>query len=76
MGEPGPTGLALRIERGRADEDELAAVALVLCWVLAGRGAAHAGRLSHGAPSRRRAEWFTVAYRSPRSWRQGLPRHE
>ncbi|WP_226487456.1 acyl-CoA carboxylase subunit epsilon [Streptomyces parvulus] len=69
MGEPGSPGLALRIERGRADEVELAAVALVLCSVLAGRGTAGAGELPRDAPSLRSARWTAAAYRSPRSWR-------
>ncbi|MFD0052771.1 acyl-CoA carboxylase epsilon subunit [Streptomyces sp. NPDC005047] len=69
MGEPGSPGLALRIERGRADEVELAAVALVLCSVLAGRGAAAGGEVSRDAPFPRSARWTAAAYRSPRSWR-------
>ncbi|MDN3271655.1 acyl-CoA carboxylase subunit epsilon [Streptomyces sp. MA15] len=69
MGEPGSLELALRIERGRADEDELAAVVLVLCSVLAGRGGTGAGGVPSGAPSRRRPQWPPVTYRSPRSWR-------
>ncbi|MEU9394591.1 acyl-CoA carboxylase subunit epsilon [Streptomyces sp. NPDC048324] len=40
MGEAGVPALALRVERGRADVEELAAVAVVLCAVLAGRQAA------------------------------------
>ncbi|MFF8632025.1 acyl-CoA carboxylase subunit epsilon [Streptomyces werraensis] len=68
MDGPGSLELALRIERGSADEDELAAVVLVLCSVLAGRGGADAGRVSSGAPSRRRPQWPPVTYRSPRSW--------
>ncbi|WP_406840982.1 acyl-CoA carboxylase subunit epsilon [Streptomyces sp. AHU1] len=39
MGEADAPPLALRVERGRADDDELAAVAVVLCSLLAGRTA-------------------------------------
>ena len=38
MGPPDDTPFALRITRGSADDDELAALAVVLCAVLAGRG--------------------------------------
>lgn len=68
MGEPGSPGPALRIERGRADEDELAALVVALYSVLAERGAAGAGKVPT-ALSRGRAEWFAEVYRSPRSWR-------
>ncbi|MER6983810.1 acyl-CoA carboxylase subunit epsilon [Streptomyces carpinensis] len=69
MGEPGVTGLALRIERGRADEEELAALAVVLCSVLAGQEAADAGPEPADAPSWRRPERSGAAYRSPYCWR-------
>ncbi|MFZ4156697.1 acyl-CoA carboxylase epsilon subunit [Streptomyces pseudogriseolus] len=69
MGEPDASRLALRIERGRADEDELAAVAVVLCSVLAGRGLTAGGRETAGAPSWRRQHRAAAAYRPPHSWR-------
>lgn len=69
MGEPDASGLALRIERGRADEDELAAVAVVLCSVLAGRGATARGREMAGVPSWRRQRRAAAAYSPPHSWR-------
>jgi hypothetical protein len=61
MDETGVMPLALRVERGRADDDELAAVAVVLCSVLAGRAeaarrrepvAARGGAGSPGLPYR------------------------
>lgn len=69
MGEPDASGLALRIERGRANEDELAAVAVVLCSVLAGRGATARGRETAGVPSWRRQRRAAAAYSPPHSWR-------
>ncbi|OAH10887.1 acyl-CoA carboxylase subunit epsilon [Streptomyces jeddahensis] len=69
MGEPGATGLALRIERGRADEEELAAVTVVLCSVLAGRDAADDGQEPPDVPSWRQPERSGAAYRSPYCWR-------
>jgi hypothetical protein len=69
MGEPGVWGPALRIERGRADEEELAALAVALCSVLAGRAAGEGGREPSGAPSWRRPERSGAAYRSPYCWR-------
>ncbi|WP_217249289.1 acyl-CoA carboxylase subunit epsilon [Streptomyces sp. AC602_WCS936] len=69
MGEPDASGLALRIERGRAGEAELAAVAVVLCSVLAGRRAAEHGEGTPDVPSWRRPERSAAAYRSPYSWR-------
>ncbi|MEY9809769.1 acyl-CoA carboxylase epsilon subunit [Streptomyces albogriseolus] len=70
MGEPDASGLALRIERGRADEDELAAVAVVLCSVLAGRGATARGReKTAGVPSWRRQRRAAADYSPPHSWR-------
>lgn len=69
MGEPGVAGPALRIERGRADEEELAAVMVALCSVLAGRAAADGGQEPSDAPSWRRPERSGTAYRSPHCWR-------
>ncbi|MFC9468300.1 acyl-CoA carboxylase epsilon subunit [Streptomyces coelicoflavus] len=68
MGESGVTGPALRIERGRADADELAALAVVLCSVLAGRAAADEVPEPSGHPSWRRADRSGAAYRSPHCW--------
>jgi hypothetical protein len=62
------TGRAtLRIERGAAGEEELAAVALVLCSVLAARREQAADREPAAAPSWR-PERPAVVYRSPHSW--------
>ncbi|MEU6422825.1 acyl-CoA carboxylase subunit epsilon [Streptomyces spiralis] len=69
MDEPGVPGLALRIERGRADEEELAALAVVLCSLLAGREAADTGQEPPGVPSWRRPEHSGAVYRSPYCWR-------
>ncbi|MGW2618434.1 acyl-CoA carboxylase subunit epsilon [Streptomyces sp. NPDC001500] len=70
MDEAGVTPLALRVERGRADDDELAAVAVVLCSVLAGR--AEATRRQEplpDVPPWRRPERAGVQWRSPFCWR-------
>ena len=70
------TPLALRVERGRADDDELAAVAVVLCSVLAGRTAAAGRQEPEGAqelpaavPSWRRPGRPGGQWRSPHCWR-------
>ncbi|MBT3151348.1 acyl-CoA carboxylase subunit epsilon [Streptomyces sp. CHD11] len=70
MGEPGVMGPALRIERGRADADELAALTVVLCSVLAGRAVAEEGGQEPSvSPSWRCADRSGAAYRSPHCWR-------
>ncbi|AQS65696.1 acyl-CoA carboxylase subunit epsilon [Streptomyces pactum] len=72
MGEPGVMGPALRIERGRADADELAALTVVLCSVVAGRAADGAPEPPAPAPAPapwRRADRTGSAYRSPYCWR-------
>jgi hypothetical protein len=63
------TGRAtLRVERGAAGEEELAAVALVLCSVLAARREqVPADREPPPAPSWR-PERAAAVYRSPHSW--------
>lgn len=68
MGEPDSARFALRVERGHAKEEELAAVAVVLCSVLAGRGAQGGEERSSDVPLWQ-SERATVVYRSPRSWR-------
>ncbi|MFE7843264.1 acyl-CoA carboxylase epsilon subunit [Streptomyces sp. NPDC057474] len=56
----------LRVERGEASEEELAAVAVTLLSVLAGRGA----RRRAAAFGVRRAGWErAVPFRAPHSWR-------
>ena len=73
MGAAGVPSLALRVERGRADDDELAAVAVVLCSVLAGRTAAARGQQEReqereepaAAPSWRRPAIPGSTWRSP-----------
>ncbi|MEU1085189.1 acyl-CoA carboxylase subunit epsilon [Streptomyces sp. NPDC005908] len=71
MDEPDSPRPALRIERGRADEMELAAVTAVLCSVLAGRAAAPREQAPPGeGPSwPRTAHPAAAAYRPPHSWR-------
>lgn len=74
MGVADAAPLALRVERGRADDDELAAVAVVLCSVLAGRQAAAGGpepaqELPAAVPSWRRPGRLGGQWRSPHCWR-------
>jgi hypothetical protein len=69
MGEPGAPPPALRIERGRADEEELAALTAVLFAVAAGRAAEAAERERPDAPSWRPPECAGSSYRSPYCWR-------
>lgn len=69
MGVPVATGLALRIERGQADEEELAAVAVALCSVLARRRAAAGGPPQAAAPAWREPQLPGSVYRCPHSWR-------
>ncbi|MFD8309283.1 acyl-CoA carboxylase subunit epsilon [Streptomyces sp. NPDC059690] len=74
MGAAGVPSLALRVERGRADDDELAAVAVVLCSVLAGRQAAAGGQEPESeplaaVPSWRRPGLVGGQWRSPHCWR-------
>ncbi|ALV30907.1 acyl-CoA carboxylase epsilon subunit [Streptomyces sp. CdTB01] len=75
MGEAGVPVLALRVERGRADVEELAAVAVVLCSVLAGRRAAGAPEpepeleLLSVVPSWRRPGLVGGRWRFPYCWR-------
>ncbi|MGW1404408.1 acyl-CoA carboxylase subunit epsilon [Streptomyces sp. NPDC002405] len=69
MGELGVAGPALRIERGRVSEEELAAVTVVLCSVLAGRELEGSGQEPADAPSWRQPERSGAPYRSPHCWR-------
>jgi hypothetical protein len=70
MGEADVTPLALRVERGRADDDELAAVAVVLCSLLAGRTAVAGEQEPPPAvPSWRRPGDPGGEWRSPYGWR-------
>lgn len=73
MGEADVAPLALRVERGRAEDDELAAVAVVLCSVLAGRAAADAQEPEPeplpAVPSWRRPGISGAQWRSPHCWR-------
>lgn len=67
----GPTSSAralLRVERGRATDAELAAVAVVLLSLLADRGEETGAGRRPGVP-RWRPERVPAAYRSPHSWR-------
>ncbi|MGW1537064.1 acyl-CoA carboxylase subunit epsilon [Streptomyces aureus] len=73
MGEADAAPLALRIERGRADDDELAALTVVLCSLLAGRRA-HSGEAGEpqvpaAVPSWRRPQVLGSQWRSPHGWR-------
>jgi hypothetical protein len=70
MGEADGAPLALRIERGRADDDELAAVAVVLCALLAGRTAVTGEQEPlFAVPSWRRPGVPGRQWRSPYGWR-------
>ncbi|MFJ6837285.1 acyl-CoA carboxylase subunit epsilon [Streptomyces sp. NPDC091209] len=70
MGEADVTPLALRVERGRADDDELAAVAVVLCSLLAGRTAVTGEQEPLPAvPSWRSPRGPGSEWRSPYGWR-------
>lgn len=65
MGGPGPAVSALRIERGRATEEELAALTVVLLALRADAGGQRAEVPAGSAPG-----WSPEpAYRAPRSWR-------
>ncbi|MEU2796374.1 acyl-CoA carboxylase subunit epsilon [Streptomyces sp. NPDC006863] len=61
-----------RVEHGRASDEELAAVAVVLCSLLAGRDEGKSG--SGDARSPETPLWAPAragaVYRSPYSWRQ------
>lgn len=60
--------LELKIERGSASDEELAAVTLVLCSVIAGRGAEEGDEGSPETPLWQ-PEKSSSSYRSPYSWR-------
>ncbi|WP_327309945.1 acyl-CoA carboxylase subunit epsilon (plasmid) [Streptomyces sp. NBC_01298] len=68
MGVPGGEKFALRIERGRASDEELAAVTVVLCSVLTGHGESRGEQEPSDVPSWR-PERAVADYRSPYSWR-------
>ncbi|MCS0606468.1 acyl-CoA carboxylase subunit epsilon [Streptomyces sp. LP11] len=63
------TGTVLRVERGRATQEELAAVTVVVFSLLAARGEDAGAGQETGAPS-----WRTGRtgqdYRSPYSWQE------
>ncbi|SEE80268.1 Acyl-CoA carboxylase epsilon subunit [Streptomyces sp. 2131.1] len=64
MGDSGLAEPALRIERGRATEEELAALTVVLLALRAG-----AGEQPEGDPAGGSKRWSRQpAYRAPRSW--------
>ncbi|TRV73186.1 acyl-CoA carboxylase subunit epsilon [Streptomyces sp. 130] len=66
MGGPEPAAPALRIERGRATEEELAALMVVLLALRA-----EAGGQRGEVPAGRVPGWSPVpVYRAPRSWRR------
>ncbi|MEV8309130.1 acyl-CoA carboxylase subunit epsilon [Streptomyces flavidovirens] len=67
MGDSDTGKLALRIERGQASDEELAAVTVVLCSVMAGRGGEGGEEESPDVPLWR-PERSAAAYRSPYSW--------
>lgn len=66
MGDTHHEELGLRVERGRADTDELAALTVVLL-ALRARGAARGGRERRADGSR----WWRppAPYRAPHSWK-------
>ncbi|WP_272264147.1 acyl-CoA carboxylase subunit epsilon [Streptomyces xanthophaeus] len=67
MGVQGAEKLALRVERGRVTDEELAALTAVLCSVLAVRGEEQGDEELPDAPLWR-PERAVGAYRSPYSW--------
>ncbi|MGW7386097.1 acyl-CoA carboxylase subunit epsilon [Streptomyces sp. NPDC054794] len=69
MGDSGTGSSALRIERGRATDEELAAVTVVLISILAAQAEGEEGTQgeSSGAPQWR-PERSVAGYRSPYSW--------
>ncbi|MEZ0069943.1 hypothetical protein ABIA32_005991 [Streptacidiphilus sp. MAP12-20] len=71
MSEAHVAGPALRIERGHADDEELAAVTTVLWAVLARRDEQQNDENAPGVP-KWRPENPVGAYRSPYSWHGGL----
>ncbi|MFF4044696.1 MULTISPECIES: acyl-CoA carboxylase subunit epsilon [unclassified Streptomyces] len=68
MGDFDTGKLAFRVERGRASDEELAAVTVVLCSVLAGRDAEGDDVESPDVPLWQ-PERSSAVYRSPYSWR-------
>ncbi|MFD6619280.1 acyl-CoA carboxylase subunit epsilon [Streptomyces albidoflavus] len=65
----GHKGAWLRVERGHATKEELAAVTVTLLSLAAGRSESNAeGDAGPPAASWGRREWMP-AYRSPSSWR-------
>ncbi|CAL9326529.1 MULTISPECIES: acyl-CoA carboxylase subunit epsilon [Streptomyces] len=68
MAEPDQVEPALRIERGRASAEELAAVTVVLYSLMAGRGDEEGAQELPGIPQWR-PERSTAVYRSPYCWR-------
>ncbi|MFE0514233.1 acyl-CoA carboxylase subunit epsilon [Streptomyces sp. NPDC058964] len=64
MGESGQAQLALRIERGQASDEELAALTVVLLALYAEAQESEAGRPVNGSRWWRRPH----SYRAPRSW--------
>ncbi|MGV9941055.1 acyl-CoA carboxylase epsilon subunit [Streptomyces sp. NPDC003401] len=64
---------AVRVERGSADEAELAVVTVVLMAALAGQRAHPDGHARHTAPPPSAAPWHRwdrlAAYQPPHSWR-------
>ncbi|MCX4571647.1 acyl-CoA carboxylase subunit epsilon [Streptomyces sp. NBC_01571] len=64
MGTPNQYEPVLRVERGRAGEEELAALTVVLLALSAGGAPARRGRPVNGSRWWRRPR----AYRGPRGW--------
>ncbi|MEU0403968.1 acyl-CoA carboxylase subunit epsilon [Streptomyces sp. NPDC006197] len=62
------TAPTLRVERGRASDEELAAVTVVLCSLLAGRDE-ESGDVQSPEVPRWDPERVGAVYRSPYSWR-------
>ncbi|MGW7265914.1 acyl-CoA carboxylase subunit epsilon [Streptomyces sp. NPDC054842] len=69
MGERNSAGTALRVVRGTAGEEELAAVAVVLGALLSGRERGDDHPKEEPGTARWRQDGSQGAYRSPHSWR-------
>lgn len=68
MGDSDTVKLVLRIERGCASDEELAAVTVVLCSLLPGQGEESGYEQARDVPPWR-PERAGAAYRSPYGWR-------
>ncbi|MFD5877016.1 acyl-CoA carboxylase subunit epsilon [Streptomyces sp. NPDC060322] len=68
MNDPRGAGTVVRVERGRADDEELAAVTVVLLSLLAGRTEQGAAEAERPDTVRWRRWDRSAAFRGPHSW--------